>query len=73
MLMDEDGIGEEGRADGVHRREEIRVFHQDLLSPLGMWAEGEERPQHMACYGPALVFYLYKVILYFMCLLNLSF
>lgn len=29
------GLGEEG-SEWVHRREEGRVFHEDLLSPLGM-------------------------------------
>jgi len=31
-------------------REEVGIFHQDLLSSLGMKAEGEERPQHAVCY-----------------------
>lgn len=33
-----------GRSEGVHRRAESSVFHQDLLSLLGMEAESEERP-----------------------------
>lgn len=31
------------RTEGVYRREEGRMFHQDLLSPLGVWVETEER------------------------------
>ena len=34
----------------MYRREESRVFHQDLLSSQGMGAESEERPQKVACY-----------------------
>lgn len=33
----------EMKVEGGHRREESRVFHHDLLSPLGMRAENEER------------------------------
>lgn len=29
---------------------ESMVFHQDLCSPLGMGAEGEERQQLVVCY-----------------------
>lgn len=36
--------GLEGDFEGVYRRNEIRVFHQDVLSPLGMGTESEERP-----------------------------
>jgi hypothetical protein len=35
-------------ADGVHRREESRVFHQHLRSPLGMGAENEDNT-HQVC------------------------
>ena len=28
------------------------MFHQDPLSPLGMGAESEERPQQKSCYRP---------------------
>lgn len=34
---------------GVHRRETIRTFQQDLLSPLGMGTESRERPQQVGC------------------------
>lgn len=34
----------------VHRREESSVFHQDLLTPLGMGTEREERPQQVVCF-----------------------
>lgn len=37
-------------AEGVHRREENRVSHQDLFSTLGMEVQSEERPQQIACY-----------------------
>ena len=35
---------------GSHRREEIRVYYQSLLSPLGLGAESEERSQQVLCY-----------------------
>ena len=38
------------RTDSIHRRNENRVFHQDLLSPLGMRAENKERPGQVVCY-----------------------
>lgn len=38
-----------GEFEGVQGWEESSVFHQDLLSPLGMRAESEERPQQVAC------------------------
>lgn len=28
-----------------------RVFHQDLLSPLDIGSEREERPHHVVCYS----------------------
>lgn len=34
----------------VHRREENRMFSQDLLSPLELRARSEERPQQVAYY-----------------------
>lgn len=37
-------------AEGIHRREGSKVFHQNLLGPLGMGANCEERPQHVVCY-----------------------
>lgn len=40
-------------AERVLRREESRVLHKDLFSPLGMGAESEKRPQQMVCYRPA--------------------
>lgn len=36
----------------IHRREESKVFHQDLLSLLGIGAESEERPQQLVGYKP---------------------
>lgn len=35
---------------GVHRKEESRVLQQDLLSPLGLGAESEEKLQQLVCY-----------------------
>lgn len=46
-VMNEDGLG---GAEGVHRRKEIRLCHQGLLSPLGMGAAKEERPRQKVCY-----------------------
>lgn len=43
-LRSGNSLGEEG-TEWVHRREEGRVLHQDLLGPLGMGTESEERPQ----------------------------
>ena len=37
---------------GVHMGEESRMFHQDLVRPLGMKAESEERPQQLVGYKP---------------------
>jgi hypothetical protein len=34
-----------GRAEDILRREDIRVCYQDLLRPLGIWAEMKESPQ----------------------------
>ena len=36
------------RAESVHRREENRLFSQDLLGPLGIGAESEERPHRLS-------------------------
>lgn len=49
ILKNGDGL-EGGGAEGVHRREVSKLFHQDLLSPLGIWAESEHRPQQAVCY-----------------------
>lgn len=38
-----DGLGE--RTEEFHRREESRLFHRHLLSPLGMRNESEIMPQ----------------------------
>lgn len=38
-----------GASEGVHRREGIRLFHQDLLSPLGVGAGSEERLKQLVC------------------------
>lgn len=43
-----EGLG--GVPEGVHRMEESRAFHQDLLSPLEVGSESEMRPQQMVCY-----------------------
>jgi hypothetical protein len=40
----------ERKVEGGHRREESRVFHHDLLSPLGMSTENKQRPQQKVCY-----------------------
>lgn len=40
-LTSRNGDGLEG-GEGVHRREKIRVFHQELLSPLAL-GESEEK------------------------------
>ena len=37
-------------AEGDHKWEESRMFHQDLVRPLGMKAESEERPQQVDGY-----------------------
>ena len=34
----------------VHRKEDIRVSHQDLLNPLGMGSQGKEGPPQEVCY-----------------------
>jgi hypothetical protein len=34
----------------VQRREENRLFHQNFISPLGMWVEIREKPQQVVCY-----------------------
>ena len=47
-LRSGNSLGEEG-TEWVHRREEGRVLHQDLLGPLGMRTEDEKRPQQVAC------------------------
>lgn len=44
------GMGGEDGAEGGHRREERRVFHQGLLSPLGMGSENIKWPQRLDCY-----------------------
>ena len=51
MPLRNGGLGGVGN-DMVHRREESRVFHQDLLSPLAMSPESMERPQKKVCYRP---------------------
>lgn len=38
-----------GRID-IHRRTESKVFHQNLLSLLGMGAESKERTHYVVCY-----------------------
>lgn len=43
------GLGR-GSAEGIHRRDESRVFHYYLSSPLGMRPESEERPQPRVYY-----------------------
>lgn len=40
-------------AEKVHRSEESKVFHQNLLSPHGNEVETEERPQQEICYRAA--------------------
>lgn len=37
------GMGKNGRAEGVHRKEESMMFYQDLLCPMEMVKESEER------------------------------
>lgn len=37
-------------AEPIHKRDEIRVFHQNLLSQLGMGAENEEGPKQIVCH-----------------------
>lgn len=44
------GVGWGWEAEGDHRRVEIRVFYLDLLSPLVMGAESEEKPQQVVSY-----------------------
>lgn len=44
-----DGL-ERSRAEEFHRRKESRVCYRDLLSPLAMGTEGEERPQQVDGY-----------------------
>lgn len=39
-----------GVPEDSHRREENGVFHQDLLSPLRIGTEGEERSQQVVCF-----------------------
>lgn len=39
-----DGLGVGMGIDGIHRKEESRVFYQFLLSLLGWVAESEEKP-----------------------------
>lgn len=34
-----------GSAEGVHRRAESKVFHQDLLSCLEMGTDSKKKPQ----------------------------
>lgn len=34
----------------IPRREESKIFYQDLLRPLGIGAENEESSQHDVCY-----------------------
>ena len=34
----------------VHRRKEIKVFHQDLLSPLRIQSKSKEMLQNIVCY-----------------------
>lgn len=37
-------------AKDVYNLEESRMCHQDLLSPLGIGTEGEEKSQQVVCY-----------------------
>lgn len=41
--MDRQELGGDGVTGWVHGREESSVFHQNLLSSLGMGPESEER------------------------------
>lgn len=34
----------------IHIGQENRIFHKDLISPLRIGAEGEERPHQVLCY-----------------------
>lgn len=43
-------IGYKGGAEEINSSEEIRVFHQDLLSYSETGAENEERPQYVVHY-----------------------
>lgn len=45
----------ERKVEGGHRREESRVFHHDLLSPLGMSTENKQRPQQKVCYRAGII------------------
>lgn len=38
--------------EGTHRSEKSKVTHQVQLSPLGIGAENEERPQQKVCCRP---------------------
>lgn len=43
-------MGWGGGDEGAQRREESRMCHQDLLSPLGMGAKRNERLPKLVCY-----------------------
>lgn len=47
--MNENGLGK-WETEGGHRREERKVFHQGLVSPLRMGSESIKWPQHVDCY-----------------------
>lgn len=36
--------------EGIHKTEEIRVSHQDLLHSLGMGSESEQKSKQKVCY-----------------------
>lgn len=36
---------------GVHRKEEIMMFYQGLLSPLRIWVESKAKPKQKVFYG----------------------
>lgn len=42
----------EGISEWVHRSEERRVFHQDLICPLEMGTKNKVRVQQRVCYKP---------------------
>lgn len=48
-LMNENGLGK-WETEANHRREERKMFHQGLVSPLGMGSESIKWPQHADCY-----------------------
>lgn len=43
-----------GIAERIDRRDKVILFHQDLLSPLGMWTENEKGIK-MAVYPRAVI------------------